>query len=79
MADVKVTEDLWASSMLPEGLIERWLVADGATVATGEAVVEVRIEDALHEILAPAAGRLKISARVNDVIDPGSALGQIAP
>ena len=77
MSEIKVAEDLWASRTLPEGLVERWLLADGATVAAGEPVAEVRIEDALHEVLAPAAGRLLIWAPANAVIEPGATLGRI--
>ena len=32
MTKVRVADDLWATSMLPEGVLERWLVADGAAV-----------------------------------------------
>lgn len=78
MVDVKVAEDLWASRMLPEGLIERWLSSDGAIVAVGDPLVEVRIEDALHEILAPAAGRLKIASAADDFIEPGSVIASIS-
>ena len=56
MQDIQVDEALWASSMLPEGIVERWFIADGATVAKGDLMAEIRIEDALHEITAPASG-----------------------
>lgn len=77
VAEIKVDEMLWACGMAPEGLVERWFVPDGAPVAAGQAVVEVRVEDALHELLAPAAGRLKILAPADDLIEPGSILGRI--
>ena len=77
--DIKVAEALWASSMLPEGIVERWLVSDGAIVRSGDPLVEIRIEDALHEITAPIQGRLTIRAVVNGVIEPGSVLGQVEP
>lgn len=57
MQEIRVDEALWASSMLPEGTVVRWLVADGAMVMAGKPIVEVRIEDALHEITAEAAAR----------------------
>jgi pyruvate/2-oxoglutarate dehydrogenase complex dihydrolipoamide acyltransferase (E2) component len=79
MGEIKIDEGLWENDMVQEGLVERWFVADGADVAAGQAVVEVRIEDALHELLAPAAGRLTILAAVNDMIEPGSVVGRIAP
>lgn len=77
--DIKVAESLWAFSMLPEGIVERWLVSDGAIVRSGDPLVEVRIEDALHEITAPIQGLLTIRAVVNDVVEPGSILGQVEP
>lgn len=77
MTDVRVADDLWSSSMLPEGVVERWLVADGATVKSGQALVEIRIEDALHEIGAPAAGRIAIVSQANAVIEPGALLAKV--
>lgn len=77
MQDIKIDEALWASSMLPEGIVERWFVADGAKVATGDLMAEIRIEDALHEITAPASGRLTIVAAANAVVEPGSLLARL--
>ena len=78
MQDIKVDEALWASSMLPEGIVERWFIADGAVVAAGDLMAEVRIEDALHEITSPASGRLTIIAATNTVVEPGSLLARLA-
>jgi pyruvate/2-oxoglutarate dehydrogenase complex dihydrolipoamide acyltransferase (E2) component len=77
MQDIQIDEALWASSMLPEGIVERWFIADGATVAKGDLMAEIRIEDALHEIMAPASGRLTIVAVVNTVVEPGSLLARL--
>ena len=77
MSDIKVDEALWASSMLPEGIVQRWFIADGAIVASGDRIAEVRIEDALHEITAPASGCLTIVAAANTVIEPGSLLARL--
>jgi pyruvate/2-oxoglutarate dehydrogenase complex dihydrolipoamide acyltransferase (E2) component len=77
MAKIEVSENLWTSTMLPEGFVERWLVADGATVGSGEAVAEVRVEDALLQVLAPVAGRLHIHKPANGVIEPGAVLGEV--
>jgi len=60
MANIRVDEALWGSSMLPEGLVERWFVPDGVMVALGDRIVEIRVEGALHEITAPTSGRLTI-------------------
>jgi pyruvate/2-oxoglutarate dehydrogenase complex dihydrolipoamide acyltransferase (E2) component len=78
LRDIRVDEALWASSILPEGTVVRWLVADGAMVTAGKPIVEIRIEDALHEIIAPASGRLKIVAAANSVVDPGSLLATLS-
>ncbi len=77
MQDIKVDEALWATSMLPEGIVERWFIASGAAIKVGERIAEVRIEDALHEIVAPAAGRATIVATVNAIIEPGSVLAML--
>ena len=77
MLNIKVDQALWASSMLPEGVVERWFIANGATISAGERIAEVRIEDAQHEIIAPAGGRATIVAAVNAVIEPGSTLATL--
>jgi len=75
--EIRITADLWASSMLPEGIIEKWIMPDGALVETGEPVAAIRIEDALHEIAAPASGRLTADLKANSVVDPGTVIGHI--
>lgn len=75
--DIKVSEQLWASRMLPEGIVECWFAADGEVVAAGQTLVQIRIEGAAHDVVAPAAGRLTRIAAVNDIIEPGSLLGQL--
>jgi pyruvate/2-oxoglutarate dehydrogenase complex dihydrolipoamide acyltransferase (E2) component len=77
MADVRVDEALWASSMLPEGIVERWFFADGAIVTVGDRIAEVRIEDARHEITALVSGRLTIVAAANAMVEPGSLLARL--
>jgi hypothetical protein len=74
---VTVPPDLWATSVMPEGIIENWLLADGSFVEAGDPVAIVRIEDCLHEILAPGRGRLRAGCKTNTVIEPGMAIGHI--
>lgn len=74
---IAVSPDLWATSMLPEGVIERWLFPDGSRIEAGDPVATVRIEDALHELVAPARGRLSIGLKVNSVVEPGTSIGTI--
>jgi len=79
MLDVKVPDDLWATSTLPEGVLERWLVPDGTTVRAGDPVAAIRLEEALHEVIAPALGRLAIAAAEGAVIEPGTLLARLDP
>jgi pyruvate/2-oxoglutarate dehydrogenase complex dihydrolipoamide acyltransferase (E2) component len=76
--DVRVDQAFWASSILPEGVVQRWFIADGSIAETGDKMAEIRIEDALHEITAPVRGRLTIVAAVNNIVEPGSLLGTLA-
>lgn len=78
MQIVKVDEELWASNILPEGILERWRARDGETVKAGQPVAEVRIEDSLHEIASPGHGVLAHEAKTGDVIQPGERLGRVA-
>jgi biotin carboxyl carrier protein len=78
MQVINVDEELWASNILPTGILERWRVHDGGAVKTGQPVAEVRIEDALHEIASPGHGVLSHEAKPGDVVQPGDRLGQIA-
>jgi len=77
MPDIRIDEDLWASAMVPEGIVERWFVADGAPVEAGDLIAELRIEDALHEITTPASGQLTITAAKNAIVEPGSVLATL--
>ncbi|WP_419952144.1 biotin/lipoyl-containing protein [Methylobacterium sp.] len=78
MPDIRVSEALWSTGMLPEGILERWLVEDGAWVRTGEAVAAVRIGEALHDIVSSADGRVSIMAPAGDLIDPGCIIAEVA-
>lgn len=77
MVEVHVAEDLWSTGMLPEGILERWLVEDGARVRLGEAIAAVRIGKGLHDIISPADGRPRILAPASEVVDPGCAIAEV--
>lgn len=77
MTDIRLSEELWQNGMLPEGILERWFVADGTRVTSGVKIAEVRIESALHEITAPSAGALTILAAPNAVVEPGTVVGRL--
>lgn len=76
--DIRIDEQLWANSMVPGGILERWRMADGASVQTGQMIAEVRIEGCLHEIMAPRAGRLVHAMSDGGLIEPGSLIARIA-
>lgn len=78
MTQVCVDPDLWGTSLLPEGMLEKWLRADDAFVELGEPLAAVRIEGALHELMAPANGWLTIDRKINSVIEPGAVIGHIS-
>lgn len=79
MTNVRVVADaaLWQNNMLPEGVVVRWLISDGELAFEGHRIVEIRVEGALHEIIAPATGRLKIETKPLAVIEPGSLLATL--
>lgn len=74
---ISVAPELWATSILPEGILERWTFADGTPVQAGDPVAVVRIESALHAIMAPMEGRLDIHSKANDLVEPGSVIGYV--
>lgn len=76
--DITIPAELWNTTVVPEGLLERWIFADATLVEAGDPVAAVRIEGALHNIMAPSRGRLHISSRPNSVIEPGSAIGTVS-
>jgi pyruvate/2-oxoglutarate dehydrogenase complex dihydrolipoamide acyltransferase (E2) component len=79
MMDIRISAGLWASSIAPQGILERWLAPEGAVVAAGQAIAEVRIEDALHELTSPARGCLRHRAAPDDVVEPGSLIADLDP
>ena len=79
MVDIRLSEDLWSTSMAPEGVLERWRVRPAEIAVAGTTVAEVRIDDALHEAIAPASGRLTILMGSNAVVQPGDVIGRIDP
>ncbi len=74
--DIIIAPELWTTSLLPEGILERWRVSLGETVAPGQAVAEVRIGDNVHEILAPEGGFLEIFLPRNSIVEPGTVIGE---
>lgn len=77
MIPIRADAELWNTSLMPEGIIEKWLVPNGAFVEIGDPVVTLRVEDALHELVAPTDGWIAINAKTNSVIEPGAVVGHI--
>jgi hypothetical protein len=77
--DIKVPPEFWASSIMPEGVLEKWLQPDRGQVEAGDAIAVVRIEGMLHKLLAPCAGTLQTTCKANSVIDPGFVVGRVQP
>jgi hypothetical protein len=77
MVEIRVAPELWGASILPQGILQRWLQPDGTLVEAGEAVACVQIEDSRHDLLAPVAGWLKAECPVNGVIEPGMVIGHM--
>ncbi len=78
MMQLVVSPDFWVSRIYPEGVLERWLVGDGAKIAAGQEIVDLRIEGELIKLKAPASGKLVIETRDNGLIEPGTVIGHIA-
>lgn len=76
--DISVSPGLWGASILPEGILEKWISTDGSQIEAGNPVATVRVESALHDIMAPVTGRLHIACKPNTVIEPGTVIGQIS-
>jgi pyruvate/2-oxoglutarate dehydrogenase complex dihydrolipoamide acyltransferase (E2) component len=77
MNTIRVDEALWASSIDPEGILERWFVRDGDHAAAGQKVAEVLIEGARHEIFAPTAGILVCRSDAGALVEPGDLIGEL--
>lgn len=75
--NIIVNPNLWGCNILPEGILEDWLAVDGSHVDVGDAVAKVRIEDAVHDLTAPATGTLRVGAHINSVVEPGSVIGEV--
>ena len=70
MLAVTVNEGLGAWCRAPEGVLARGRARDSDAIAAGQTLAEVRIEGALHEILAPGPGKLIQSLRAGELVQP---------
>ncbi len=77
MTDIVVPQDLWDSE--DEGVLAKWVCADGSAVQKGALIAEITVEKAELELQAPASGRLKILVQPETTIRKGQVVGTIEP
>lgn len=66
-----------AAVSMQEGTLTSWLVADGATVAEGQAIYTLELEKSTMDVEAPAAGRLKQIGVAGTTYKVGDVIGEI--
>ena len=67
------------SESVSEGVLSRWLKADGATVKAGEPLYELDTDKASQEFTAPTSGRLKIGVPEGETVEVHAVIGSIDP
>src|SRR5215218_9713888 len=60
-----------------EGILSRWLKKDGDAVRADEPVVELETDKATQEVVAPAAGRLRVAVQEGATVQVGSVIGRV--
>src|SRR5262245_32933089 len=60
-----------------EGVLSRWLKADGARVSANEVVAEVETDKANNEVRAPVAGTLVILVPEGQKVAVGTPIGRV--
>src|SRR6185437_9296183 len=65
------------SDTMEDGVVIRWLRADGDEVREGEPVVEVETDKATTELPAPATGTLRIVVVAGDTVPVGAILANV--
>lgn len=61
-----------------EGVLNEWLVSDGASVEQGQPIYAIESEKSVQEVEAPASGTLKILAQAGETYEVGTVLGEIS-
>ena len=62
-----------------EGILARWLKADGAAIKAGEPLYELETDKASNVIPAESSGRLKIAVAEGETVEIGATVGTIDP
>ncbi len=64
---------------ISEGILAKWLVADGSAVKEGDPLFELETDKATNVVPAPASGVLKAQAAEGDTVAIGASVGVIDP
>ncbi len=64
---------------ISEGILSRWLVADGSPVKAGDPLFELETDKATTIVPSPVSGVLKVSAAEGDTVAIGASIGTIDP
>jgi pyruvate/2-oxoglutarate dehydrogenase complex dihydrolipoamide acyltransferase (E2) component len=60
-----------------EGVLATWFVGDGDQVASGQLLGEVMVEKVSGEVLAPAAGRVRLLVAEDQTARQGAVIAQV--
>ena len=64
---------------ISEGILSRWLKADGESVQAGEPLFELETDKASSVVPAPSSGVLKIQAKEGETVAIGATVATIDP
>ncbi len=67
------------SESVSEGVLSRWLKADGATVKADEPLYELDTDKASQVFTAPSSGRLRIGVAEGETVEVHAIIGSIDP
>jgi pyruvate/2-oxoglutarate dehydrogenase complex dihydrolipoamide acyltransferase (E2) component len=60
-----------------EGVLATWFVSDGDQVASGQLLGEVMVEKASGDVLAPAAGRVRLLVAEDQTARQGEVIARV--
>jgi pyruvate/2-oxoglutarate dehydrogenase complex dihydrolipoamide acyltransferase (E2) component len=74
MTEIRIPQ---ASMEMSEGVLEVWLVDDGATVTEGQPIYSLETEKVVMEVPAPVAGVLRQIGKQGETYQVGDLVGEI--
>jgi pyruvate/2-oxoglutarate dehydrogenase complex dihydrolipoamide acyltransferase (E2) component len=60
-----------------EGVLATWFVSDGDQVASGQLLAEVMVEKVSGEVVAPAAGRVRLLVAEDQTTRQGEVIARV--